>query len=380
MDRLNILSLLGLSLRGGRLAVGEEPVEAVARARDARVLLLAADAAEGTRRRCEHFAQAGDCLWLQLPFTKAELGRALGRTAVAIAAVTDVGLAAALLHRLAELDPEQYPFEIIVDTGSDDPAEADAQKQFSGYYITTNMLAKDVQAVRDSLDSLDGLTTVMIDVKSVFGYYYYSSEQPGAETADADIAAVDKLISDLTKRSGLTVIAHVPAFSDPLFAFDHQSDSLAMYSGALWMDDRRCYWMNPNSSAVQGFLSSIAIELSDLGFDEVVFDDFYFPDSEAIAWNGSVSKEDAVLNAAKSITDNMQGVNIHVSFGSSAPAMAAYAYRLYIRTDDPTQVMTVMDSMQEVMTDIPAQVVFVTSSRDTRFAQCSVLLPLLAEE
>ena len=79
MDRLNILSLLGLSLRGGRLAVGEEPVEAVARARDARVLLLAA-----------------------------ELGRALGRTAVAIAAVTDVGLAAALLHRLAELDPEQY--------------------------------------------------------------------------------------------------------------------------------------------------------------------------------------------------------------------------------------------------------------------------------
>ena len=73
MDRLNILSLLGLSLRGGRLAVGEEPVEAVARARDARVLLLAADAAEGTRRRCEHFAQAGDCLWLQLPFTKAEL-------------------------------------------------------------------------------------------------------------------------------------------------------------------------------------------------------------------------------------------------------------------------------------------------------------------
>ena len=108
MDRLNILSLLGLSLRGGRLAVGEEPVEAVARARDARVLLLASDAAEGTRRRCEHFAGAGDCLWLQVPFTKAELGRALGRTAVAITAVTDVGLAAALLHRLAELDPAQY--------------------------------------------------------------------------------------------------------------------------------------------------------------------------------------------------------------------------------------------------------------------------------
>ena len=97
-----------MSLRGGRLAIGEEPAEAAARARDARVLLLASDAAEGTRRRCEHFARAGDCLWLRLPFTKEELGRALGRTSVAIAAVTDVGLADALLRRLAELDPAAY--------------------------------------------------------------------------------------------------------------------------------------------------------------------------------------------------------------------------------------------------------------------------------
>lgn len=108
MDRHNILSLLGLALRGGRLVAGEEPVEGAARAKDARVLLLAADAADNTRRRCEHFAQAGNCLWLRLPFTKAELGRAVGRTSVAIVAVTDIGLANAVVHRLAELDPVQY--------------------------------------------------------------------------------------------------------------------------------------------------------------------------------------------------------------------------------------------------------------------------------
>ena len=108
MDSHNILSLLGLALRGGNLAVGEEPVDAVARARDARVLLLASDAAAGTRRRCEHFAQAGSCLWLRLPFTKAELGRAVGRTSVAIVAVTDIGLANAVVRRLAELDPVRY--------------------------------------------------------------------------------------------------------------------------------------------------------------------------------------------------------------------------------------------------------------------------------
>ena len=103
-----ILHLLGLAKKAGRLEIGEEPVGAAARAHQARVLLLAADAAPNTVRRAAHFGEAGGALWLQMPFTKAELGRALGRTAVAIAAVTDVGLAAALLHRLAELDPEQY--------------------------------------------------------------------------------------------------------------------------------------------------------------------------------------------------------------------------------------------------------------------------------
>lgn len=108
MDGKRILSLLGLALRGGNLAVGEEPVEAAARARDARLLLLAADAAENTRRRAEQFALAGQCLWLQVPFTKEELGRALGRTSVALAAVTDTGLAGAVARRLAEGDPARY--------------------------------------------------------------------------------------------------------------------------------------------------------------------------------------------------------------------------------------------------------------------------------
>ena len=108
MDNKRILSLLGLALRGGNLAVGEEPVEAAARAKDARVLLLAADAADNTRRRAEHFAQAGQCIWIRAPFTKAELGRAMGRTSVALAAVTDVGLANAVVRRMAELDPVRY--------------------------------------------------------------------------------------------------------------------------------------------------------------------------------------------------------------------------------------------------------------------------------
>ncbi len=104
MDNNHVLSLLGLSLRGGHLVVGEEPVEGAVRARDARVLLLAGDAAANTRRRVEHFAALGQCLWLQVPFTKEELGRAVGRTSAAILALTDIGLAHAVVLRLAQAD------------------------------------------------------------------------------------------------------------------------------------------------------------------------------------------------------------------------------------------------------------------------------------
>ena len=103
-----ILSLLGLALRGGRLAVGEEPSALAAKAGQARLLLTAADAAGNTLRRAEHLAEEGHCLHLTLPFSKAELGGALGRGSAAVAALTDTGLAAAVAERLAQADPERY--------------------------------------------------------------------------------------------------------------------------------------------------------------------------------------------------------------------------------------------------------------------------------
>ena len=104
----NILTLLGLVKRAGMLEIGEEPVEAAARAKDARVLLLAQDAADNTARRVRHFAEAGSCLWLRVPFTKEELGKSLGRTSCAIVAVTDIGFAANIVGKLAEEDPVRY--------------------------------------------------------------------------------------------------------------------------------------------------------------------------------------------------------------------------------------------------------------------------------
>lgn len=103
-----ILNTLGLARRGGSLAIGEEPVEEACKSRKAKVVFLAADAAENTVRRTERLVVENKTPLVILPRDKGELGFALGRSTCAIAAVTDAGLAASVLRRLAQSDPERY--------------------------------------------------------------------------------------------------------------------------------------------------------------------------------------------------------------------------------------------------------------------------------
>lgn len=103
-----ILHLLGLARKAARLEVGEEPVGAVCRARQAKLILIASNAAPNTFRRAAHFGEAGNVLWLALPQTKEELGFALGRGSVAMLALTDIGFASTIVKKLAAADPEKY--------------------------------------------------------------------------------------------------------------------------------------------------------------------------------------------------------------------------------------------------------------------------------
>ena len=103
-----ILSMIGLAKKAGFVEIGEEPVGSAARAKHARVILVAGDAAASSVRRAYSFAQSGNCLCLTIDATKDQLGSALGRTSVAMAAVTDIGFAEALVKKLAAMDENRY--------------------------------------------------------------------------------------------------------------------------------------------------------------------------------------------------------------------------------------------------------------------------------
>lgn len=102
------LNLLGLARRGKHLELGEEPVAAAARAHKARLILTASDAGASTAAKARRLAESGNGVYAPLNVTKAELGRAVGWASCAVAAVTDVGLAAAVMKKLAAQDPAAF--------------------------------------------------------------------------------------------------------------------------------------------------------------------------------------------------------------------------------------------------------------------------------
>ena len=104
----NALHMIGMTNRAGRLKIGEEPVGEACQQRACRLVMVAKDAAENTVRRVQHFAEAGQCLWITIPYTKEELGSVTGRSICAMVAVTEIGMALAIVKILAQQDTQQY--------------------------------------------------------------------------------------------------------------------------------------------------------------------------------------------------------------------------------------------------------------------------------
>ena len=98
------LSLLGLALRGGNLAVGEEPVKEACKARRAWLVISARDAADNSVGLAGRMAELGGVPWVRIPWDKEALGGALGRKLCAVAALTDKGLASAFAEKLVQAD------------------------------------------------------------------------------------------------------------------------------------------------------------------------------------------------------------------------------------------------------------------------------------
>ena len=118
------LNYLALARKAGLAELGEEPVGGAARSGKAYVIVVASDASDHTWRRAKAYAAGTQQQCIRLPYNKDEMGFAIGRESLAIAAITDCPMALALVQSLPQ--PEKYANELAVLT---DKAQKMKQRQ-----------------------------------------------------------------------------------------------------------------------------------------------------------------------------------------------------------------------------------------------------------
>ena len=107
------LNYLALAKKGRLAELGEEPVGAIARTGKAYAILVASDASDHTWRRAKSYAAGTEQQVVRLSCTKEEMGFVVGRTSLAIAAITDPQLALALVSALGEPEKYQQALEVL---------------------------------------------------------------------------------------------------------------------------------------------------------------------------------------------------------------------------------------------------------------------------
>lgn len=245
-----------------------------------------------------------------------------------------------------------------------------------GYYITAEDLENDIEAVRAQLKKLPANTPVMIDVKSIYGNFFYSSAVSEHRNSDLDIAAVDALIGELCSGN-YYAIARLPALRDMLYGLNNVSDGLPVAAGYLWMDPEGCYWLNPKSDGTVTYLAQTANELKSLGFNEVVFCDYYFPETDSIVFKDD--KQKALADTAQTLVNTCATDTFAVSFTVESYFDAPRGRsRMYL--ENTAAADAAAQAAQFGFEDPDIRVVFLTTVHDTRFDEYGVLRPIADAE
>ena len=274
--------------------------------------------------------------------------------------------------------PEPGPtFAIQYDNGGGGSFELSTElTQLYGYYADKAILSNDISEVISQVQQLPAGTPVMLDVKDIVGRFFYTTTL-GRTSGSVNTQDMDALIATVTSGN-YYAIARLPALRDYYYGLDHVSDGLPTSGGYLWMDSDKCYWLNPASEGTLSHLMQIVAELKALGFHEVVFSDFCFPDTDQIVFKGD--RDGALISAATTLVTACSTDTFAVSFQVPKPTfeLPAGRTRMYLANKAAADVASL--AAQTSFENPEVKLVFVSETNDTRFDLYGVLRPITSAQ
>lgn len=245
--------------------------------------------------------------------------------------------------------------------------------QLSGLVITGQMLETDFAGVMAQVKALSAPTSILLDVKNIRGEFFYSTSL-GRNNDRIDPANMNALIARI-RNSGHYLIARLPAYRDYWYGLENVEDGIFNPNRmSLWMDEERCYWLNPNAEGTLTYLISIVTELRTLGFDEVVFTDFRLPDTDAIYFEED--RAETIRKAAEDLVRICTTDRFALSFvGNEIFPLPEGRSRLYAENVAAAEAAALAQRLG--LEDAQNRLVFLTDLKDTRYDAYGVLRPLV---
>lgn len=169
------------------------------------------------------------------------------------------------------------------------------------------------------MDYYSGANALVLEVKPASGQLVWSSSSPTAAgyglSGSVDLAA---LIAAIRQQSpDIYLVAQISCFVDSLLAERSSGSVLRLAGGGSYVDEHGA-WLDPYSTVVADYLTELCTELIDLGFDELLLENFSLPPTDQeitfnVQLSSAATRETAVCGMALEITGELSGYNVPIS-------------------------------------------------------------------
>jgi hypothetical protein len=155
-----------------------------------------------------------------------------------------------------------------------------------GIYIPFALLSLPdrMQALIDLVDRTE-LNAIVVDIKGDRGGLAYTSQIPLAQELGVAVGGLMDLkeFLRLCDERGIYTIARLVIFKDSPLALGYPDLAITRADGTVWADSKGQGWVNPFCQEVVDYNIAIAVEVAQMGFDEIQVDYVRFPSDGDVA-------------------------------------------------------------------------------------------------
>lgn len=202
-----------------------------------------------------------------------------------------------------------------------------------------------------------GCNAVAVQVKGEWGKVQWPSQVSLARQLGtvSTTQSLNQALSALAAQD-IYLVARVDCFRDQALAAANVGSSLLMTRGGnRWYDSKGMSWVSPVNTQVRQYLTELCVELSQMGFDELVLDSAYFPDQGEVhvlaqSTNYPDTRTTVVEQFWQELTQALEGTEVRLSAqvrgdslveggitsGMTPQLLDQYAQRVWVTLDEGT--------------------------------------------